>query len=304
MAIPGFQNIMLPLLQHVKNGEEYSLRSVVDSLATYFKLTPEEEKQLLLSGTQPLFYNRVGWARTYLYKAGLLKSERRGYFSITNEGLELLKLNPPQIDAQLLGNYPEFTRFISTTKLKTTKQKDDMQCDNQSQTPEETLENAYQNLNKELADEVLNQIKTGLPSLFEQIVIDLLVKMGYGGNRKDAGEAIGKPRDEGIDGIIKEDKLGLDTIYIQAKRWDNTKIGRSEIQKFAGALQGQKARKGIFITTSSFSKEAQEYVSRIDTKIVLIDGERLAELMIENNVGVNVLANYEVKKIDYDYFTS
>jgi restriction system protein len=303
MTIPDYQTIMLPLLQHIKDKKEYSLREIVDELAAHFKLTTEERNELLPSGTQSLFYNRVGWARTYLSKAGLLKSERRGYFSITNKGLELLKQNPIDINNNLLENYPEFNNFISSSKIKTPKQDEVKENIAQLKTPEEILENAYQNLNKELASELLKQIKDSPSSLFEQIVVDLLVKMGYGGNRKDAGEAIGKPGDEGIDGIIKEDKLGLESIYIQAKRWNDTKISRPEIQKFVGALQGQKARKGIFFTTSSFSKEAYDYVSRIETKIVLIDGNLLADLMIANNVGVSLLANYEVKKIDTDYFT-
>lgn len=303
MTIPDYQTIMLPLLQYIKDEKEYSLREVIDGLATYYQLTTEEKNELLPSGTQSLFYNRVGWARTYLGKAGLLKSERRGYFSITNKGLELLKQNPKEINNNLLEKYPGFNNFKSIRKIKTPKQDEIKENIDQLKTPEEILENAYQNLNKELEIELLKQIKESPSSLFEQIVIDLLVKMGYGGNRKDAGEAIGKPGDEGIDGIIKEDKLGLDTIYIQAKRWYDTKISRPEIQKFVGALQGQKARKGIFITTSSFSKEAYDYVSRIETKIVLIDGNLLANLMITNNVGVSLLANYEVKKIDTDYFT-
>jgi restriction system protein len=302
MTIPDYQTIMLPLLQYIKDGKEYSLREVIDGLVAHFKLTTEERNELLPSGTQSLFYNRVGWARTYLNKAGLLKSERRGYFSITNKGLEVLKQNPSEINNDLLERYPEFADFISYKKEKTIKQDKAKDSFKQLETPEEILENAYQNLNKELASELLKQIKDSPASLFEQIVIDLLVTMGYGGNRKDAGEAIGKPSDEGIDGIIKEDRLGLDTIYIQAKRWVDTTVSRPEIQKFVGALQGQKARKGIFITTSSFSKEAYDYVSRIETKIVLIDGNLLANLMIANNIGVSLLANYEVKKIDTDYF--
>lgn len=169
-------------------------------------------------------------------------------------------------------------------------------------TPEEALESAYQRLRDDLAIELLQQIKSSSPSLFEKLVVELLVKMGYGGSRHDAGKAIGKSGDEGIDGIIKEDRLGLDIIYIQAKRWENT-VGRPDIQKFAGALEGQRARKGIMITTSSFSQDAYDYVSRINSKIVLIDGKRLAQLMIDNNLGVNSLATYDIKRIDSDYFT-
>ena len=232
-------------------------------------------------------------------KAALLESTRRGYFRITVRGQKILEDKPPRIDVNFLDQFAEFREFRA---LKKDKSVDDKLSDfEQANTPGEALERAYQTIKQALANEIIRQIKSSTPSLFEKIVVELLVKMGYGGSRKDAGRAIGRSGDEGIDGIIKEDRLGLDIIYIQAKRWENT-VSRPEIQKFAGALQGQRAKKGIFITTSNFSKEAREYVSRIENKIVLIDGEQLAQFMIDNNVGVNTIANYEIKRIDLDYF--
>ncbi|MEZ6176383.1 MAG: restriction endonuclease [Candidatus Scalinduaceae bacterium] len=252
------------------------------------------------SGQQEIFSNRVGWARTYMKKAGLLDSPKRGYFKITQRGLKVLAQKPPKIDVSFLEQFKEFIEFRDLKRDKSIlKEKSGIETET---TPEEALENAYQNLKDELAGDLLQQIKQSPPSLFEKIVVELLVKMGYGGSRKDAGQAIGKSGDEGIDGIIKEDRLGLDIIYIQAKRWDNT-VGRPEIQKFAGALQGQRARKGIFITTSNFSKEAHDYAAKIDSKIVLIDGEQLTQYMIDNTIGVTPISNYEIKKIDFDYFT-
>ena len=231
-------------------------------------------------------------------KAGLLTSPQRGYLCITERGVDLLKQNPQKIDLELLGQFEEFIAFRTFKREKPPGQKEA----EEERTPEEALESVYQNLRIDLANDLLQQIKASPPSLFENIIIDLLVKMGYGGSRKDAGTAIRKSGDEGIDGIIKEDPLGLDIIYIQAKRWENT-VSRPEIQKFAGALQGKRARKGIFITTSNYSREAQEFASSIDTKIILIDGDQLAQLMIDHNIGVSPSATYETKKIDVDYFT-
>lgn len=291
---------MLPLLRFAGDGTEHSLRDAIEALASEFKLSDEERRELLPSGQQEVFANRVGWARTYMKKAGLLRTTRRGFFQITDRGQSVLAQRPAQIDCKFLDQYPEFRDFRVLRKQPTTN--GETHEEDQTRTPEEALERAYQNLRADLAAELLSQIKQSPPALFERLVVELLVKMGYGGTRKDAGRAIGKSGDEGIDGIIKEDRLGLDIIYIQAKRWDNT-VGRPEIQKFAGALQGQRARKGIFITTSDFSQEAHDYASRIDSKIVLIDGEELAQMLIDHNVGVAPVANYEVKRVDSDYFT-
>ncbi|OEU83318.1 MAG: restriction endonuclease [Desulfobacterales bacterium S5133MH4] len=299
MAIPDFQKIMLPLLKILGDEQEHSIRETVDSLADQFDLSAEERRELLPSGQQALFANRVAWARTHLKQAVLLEPTRRGHFKITKRGLIVLKQNPPNINIKFLDQFEEFTKFRNRKEEKPDKNNEVVHED---KTPEEALEIAYQNLRDDLANDLLQQIKTSPPSLFEKLVVELLVKMGYGGSRKDAGKAIGKSGDEGIDGIIKEDRLGLDIIYIQAKRWENT-VGRPEIQKFAGALQGQRAKKGIFISTSNFSREAHDYASRIDTKIVLIDGEQLTQFMIDYNIGVASVSNYDIKRMDSDYFT-
>jgi restriction system protein len=234
----------------------------------------------------------------------LLETTRRGFYRITNRGKELFKKQPKTINVKFLQRYPEFLEF---QRLKRTKNGDknigDKKCtDNSTTTPLETLESAYENLRSELADELLNKLKKISPSFFERLVVELLVKMGYGGSRKDAGKAIGKSGDGGIDGIIKEDKLGLDVVYIQAKRWDNNSVGRPDVMQFAGALQAQRASKGVFITTSRFTDDARSYVSQIGSKIVLIDGKQLTDLMIEYDLGVSTVSLYPVKKIDSDYF--
>lgn len=298
MTMPDFQMIMLPLLRLAGDKKEHSLREAIDKLADEFKLTEAERRKFLASGKQEVFDNRVGWARTYLKKAGLLKITRWGYFCITNRGIELLKQSPQKIDKGMLYRYPEFKEFVSyrLEKKPIIKKKEEIG------TPEEELENAYQNVSNSLANELLQQIKNTSPSLFERIVVDLIVAMGYGGSHKDAAQAMGRIGDEGIDGIINEDRLGLERIYIQAKRWQNVVVGRPEVQKFAGALQGKHARKGIFITTSDFTRDAQEFAELIDTRIVLIDGNKLVGLMLDYNVGVNTVTAYNVKKIDSDYF--
>jgi restriction system protein len=301
--IPDYQSIMLPLLQFVSDNEEHKFREIIEELAKQFGLTDVERKELLPSGTQPLFDNRVGWANTYLKKFGLIESPKRGTVIITEQGHNILKKKPEIINVRYLKNeLPEFADFLKAkregeeTETETTEESSD-------QTPEETLEAAYQKIRKSLAQDLINRVLTLSPAFFERLVVELLVKMGYGGSIKDAGKAMGKSGDEGIDGTIKEDKLGLDIIYIQAKRWQpGNVIGRPELQKFVGALAGQGAKKGIFITTSSFTKDAKEYVPRNETKIVLIDGEQLAQLMIDYNLGVTSISSYEVKRVDSDYF--
>jgi len=302
MAIPDYQAVMLPLLQFAGDGQEHSLRETIDALAEKFRLTPEERKQLLPSGQQEVFDNRVGWARTYLTKADLLRKTRRSHFAITERGRQVLSEDLPRLDVKYLEKFEEFRAFRALKKTRTDENKKSVQATLDEATPEESLELAYGRLRDTLASELLQQIKAAPPSLFEKLVVELLLKMGYGGSRQDAGQAIGRSGDEGIDGIIKEDRLGLDVIYIQAKRWEAT-VGRPEVQKFAGALQGQRAKKGIMITTSSFSKDARDYASNIENKIVLMDGEQLADLMIDHNLGVSPMASYEVKKIDTDYFS-
>jgi restriction system protein len=300
MAIPDYQTFMLPLLKYAADNQEHSINDAIDFLCKELNITEEERRQLLPSGTQFIVDNRIGWAKTYLSKAKLLELTRRGFFKISQRGLDFLKNNPLDLNVKILMQFDEFKDFRSTRKDK--KEKGDEQDENESTyTPQEALEYGLSKINETLADDLLNKIKQCNPSFFEKLVIDLLVKMGYGGSKQEAAQVIGKSGDEGIDGIIKEDKLGLDVIYVQAKRWENV-IGRPEIQKFVGALAGQKANKGIFITTSSFTKEAEEYSKGLSTKLILIDGKRLTDLMIEYNVGVSVIDTIEIKKIDSDYF--
>jgi restriction system protein len=301
MAIPGFQDIMLPLLRYASDGKEHTPRETVDVLAVEFGLSEDELKEMLPSERAPLFYNRVAWAKTYLKMAGLVVAVRRGFFTISDRGQDVLKQNPERIDIKFLKQFPEFEEARSRKKNKSEGEQDQDEEDDTGRTPEESIEAAHKRIAGDLAIELIDSIKECSPGFFERLVVELIVKMGYGGSRQDAGRAVGKSADGGIDGIIKEDKLGLDNVYIQAKKWENS-VGRPEIQKFAGALQGHRANKGIFITTASFTNGAREYVAGIDNKIVLIDGDELAELMIENNVGVTTIASYEVSKIDSDYF--
>jgi len=293
---------MLPLLGSLADGAEHTLREVEDRLAEHFMLTPAERAELLPSGQQGIFRNRIGWARTYLKKAALLESPKRGACKITARGLKTLASSPSRIDVKFLEQFPEFVEFRIASKPEHTPSATEVAELVQSKTtPEEAIEDAHQDLRAQLATELLTRILGCSPAFFEQLVVELLVKMGYGGSRRDAGERIGQTGDGGIDGIIKEDRLGLDTIFIQAKRWQGS-VGRPEIQKFVGALQGQRAKKGVFITTSSYTAEATDYATRIDTKVVLIDGKQLAGLMIDFDVGVSPAASYVIKRIDSDYF--
>jgi len=301
MAIPDYQTIMLPLLKYLSDVKEHHIRETIDALALQFGLTSEERKELLPSGQQYTFDNRIGWARTYMKKAGLIESTRRGYFKITEKGLKVLDEVPEEINVRFLKKFPEFVEFQTLKREKSEEEKERENAEKDLLTPEESIESSYQRLRQNLAVDLIQQVKNCSPSFFEKLVIDLLISMGYGGTRKDAGEAIGRSSDEGIDGIIKEDRLGLDIVYIQAKKWENS-VSRPEIQKFAGALQGQRAKKGIFITTSTFTKDARDYADKIESKIVLIDGETLARLMIDHNIGVSPIASYMIKKIDNDYF--
>ncbi|MDX1941640.1 MAG: restriction endonuclease [Saprospiraceae bacterium] len=299
--IPDYQSIMLPLLKKISNGKVYKLRQLIDGLSDDFGLTEEEQKELLPSGQQPIFDNRVGWANTYMKKAGLVKSEKRGYLQITDKGKKILTDNPKKIDVKFLRTFPEFIEFSKGKRNETTKAKELKEIETEEQTPEEMLEYAHQKLMNDLSQELIETIKTCSPNFFERLVIDLLLAMGYGGSRIDAGKAIGKSNDGGIDGIIKEDKLGLDIIYVQAKRWENT-VPTREVRDFAGALLAKKAKKGIFITTSDFPNSAIDFVNQIEPKLILIDGRRLGELIIEFDVGVSTQRIYKVKRIDSDYF--
>lgn len=302
MAIPNYQSIMLPLLKYLGDQRERTNEQTLKVLADEFGLTEEERKELLASGQQTVFANRIGWAKVYLKKAGLIESRRRGFHKITQRGTEVLRQNPKALNNQSLMRFPEFVAFIKPKKSRPGligTEKDFVD----DKTPEEYLEYGYQEIRRQLSDEILKRIKECAPDFFENLVVDLLLRMGYGGSRQDAGKSIGRSGDGGIDGIIKEDKLGLDAVYIQAKRWENN-VSRPEVQKFAGALQGERAKKGILITTSDFTKEAEDYIKTIENKIVLINGTQLAELMIDHDIGVTKVASYELKRIDSDYFNS
>jgi restriction system protein len=300
MPIPDYQTLMLPLLRLAGDGGEHLFRDAVDRIGTSLELTDEERSELLPSGTLVLS-SRVGWARAYLKQAGLLASPKRGYFRITESGKALLAQNPAKINNALLDQYETFRSFRVRSKDAGEESTESVVEVLADQTPEDAMARAYQKLRKNVETELLEQVKAASPAFFERLVVDLLVAMGYGGSRQDAGRAVGKSGDGGIDGIIKEDRLGLDLIYIQAKRWDST-VGRPEVQKFAGALQGQRANKGVFITTSSYSREAMDYANVIATKIILIDGDELAALMVDHNVAVTRTGIYEIKRIDTDYF--
>jgi len=296
MAIPDFQTIMLPLLRFCADGKEHANQEALDALATEFGLTNDERKKLLPSGQQRVFDNRVAWARAHMKMALLIENPRRGIFRITGRGKSILEQSPPSIDLKFLRQFSEYVDAREKPKSDAS-----TETAEEAQTPEEQIEQAYETLRENLAGELLQQLKSASPSFFEKVVVDVLVRMGYGGSLKDAGQAIGRSGDEGIDGVINEDRLGLDSIYIQAKRWEGT-VSRPEIQKFAGALQGKRATKGVFITTSDFSEGSRDFASNISSKIILIDGNQLADLMIEYGVGVSTIVTYELKKLDSDFF--
>jgi restriction system protein len=303
MAIPDYQTVMLPLLKIAEAKSPISVKAAIDLISEEFRLTPEERATLLPSGKQEIIVNRVGWARTYMKKAGLLSSPQRGVMAITDRGKQVLAEKPATINVAFLSRFPEFEEFRSVehSKENGTDSKKPVVVAADTSTPEELLEDSYQELKASLLDELLDKVKSCTPQFFERLVVDTIVRMGYGGSRKEAGKAIGQSGDEGIDGIINEDRLGLDVIYLQAKRWEGN-VSRPEIQKFAGALQGKRAKKGIFITTSDFTSEAKDFVKHIDAKIILISGRQLADLMWEHNIGVSSAASYEVKKMDLDFF--
>jgi restriction system protein len=306
MAVPDYQSLMLPLLKIAGDGNEHSKNEAIERLAQQFGLSEDERNELLPKSMQRKFDNRVSWARTYMQKALLLSSSGRSKFRITERGIQVLKDYPPTVNDKFLRQFPEFVAFKTRTdkegKVDENNQTTQELIEKTSQTPQEILEASYQSLRQTLAQELIEHIKNSPPKFFESLVVDLLVAMGYGGSRKDAGQAVGQVGDGGIDGIIKEDKLGLDTIYLQAKRWEGT-VGSPVVQGFVGALIGKKARKGVFITTSNFSQQALNYANGTENlKLILIDGEQLAQLMIDYDVGVTEESRYIVKKVDLDYF--
>lgn len=299
MDIPDFQSIMLPILNCLTSGEVVSNAEVINQISDEFELTAEQRAELLPSGKQTIIKNRIGWAITYLKKAGLLKSPKRAHIQITELGQSVLADNPEKINVRFLKQFESFREFHSVKP----KQTGEVEENNQElpDTPDEQLQQAYKSLNQSLAEEVLENVKQVAPQAFEQLVVDLMIAMGYGGARKEAGQATKLTGDGGIDGIINEDKLGLDSIYLQAKRWENT-VHKPEIDKFIGALTIKGASKGVFITTSCFSKGAIEAVNGLNISVVLVDGKKLAELMVEHNLGVSIKETYQVKTLDSDYF--
>lgn len=300
MPVPTYEALLLPLLQLAGARLASDLPAAEKLLAEQFQLSDEERSARLPSGQQTVLRNRIGWASFYLKNAVLLDKPRRGYFQITERGRGVLADAPESMTKEFLMKFPEFRDFMQPAEGSGTSL--DVVADaGKERTPDETLQIAYQAMRSELAKEVLERLLEASPEFFENVVVELLVAMGYGGSRRDAGERIGKSGDGGIDGIIKEDRLGLDAIYIQAKRWQGC-VGRPEIQKFVGALQGQRARKGVFMTTSGFSAEAVDYVSRVDVKVVLLGGVQIANLMIDHDVGVSAVSTYVVKRLDSDFF--
>lgn len=302
MSIPDYQAFMYPFLELLRDKKEHTLQEAYLYLADYHHLSKEERELLLPSGKQLVFHNRIGWARTYLKNAGLLEIVRRGTFIITQRGLEVLS-NPDinELNQQILLTYEEFRKFKNVQSPSKSEENPQVFEKTHQLTPQEQLEESYQVLENQICEELLEKVKSCSPDFFERLVVELLVGMGYGGSVEEAGKAIGKSGDEGIDGIIKEDVLGLDMIYVQAKRWEGT-VGRPEIQKFTGSLEGQRARKGVFITTSDFTRESREYVEKIEKKIILINGKDLAKYMLKYDIGVSNVTKYTIKKIDFDYF--
>jgi len=277
------------------------MKAVRGPIAEHFVLTDDERKELLPSGTQPRFNNRVAWSKIYLERAGLLTKTRRGHFKISPTGMKLLQKPPEIIDIAFLKQFEGFEDF-RTKSSSTTPDQNKTAAASDSETPEEQLQDAHQKLCEELATQILNQIAEMSPEFFEKLVLDLMLAMGYGGSREEAGSVTNSGADEGIDGIINEDRLGLESIYLQAKRWQHT-VGRPEIHKFVGALHGRRARKGVFLTTSTFTRDALDYVETIETKVVLIDGQTLARLMIKYNVGCTTAQTFAIKRLDSDYFS-
>lgn len=302
MAIPDFQSCMLPLLHAIQDGNKWAMRDVTNVVADHFRLTDEERDEMIPSGNARTIVNRVGWAKAYLKEAGLLASIRRGIIQITDEGRKVLAEKPIRIDMEYLERFPSYVDFrdrkgnrskvISPTEV----------VAEASQTPDDLIVRAYQEMRDALAEELLQQVIEMSDKFFERLVVDLLVSMGYGGSIEDAGKSVGRSGDGGIDGVIKEDKLGLDVIVIQAKRWTANSVGRPELQSFAGSMEAYRANKGVFITTSTYSQPALDYVRQIQRKIVLIDGPALSNLMIDHGIGVSPYRTFELKRLDSDYF--
>jgi restriction system protein len=305
MAIPDFQTIMRPMLAMLADDEDHTVKEVRERLADHFALTQEELEAMLPSGRAKMFANRVGWATTYLYQTKLLERPKRSVYRISPRGHEVLAQNPTRVDLRILAQFDELHEFRAKAPTTGSKPTTDVESEpsGAEHTPEEQIDVAYRLLRSALAAEVLERVKEQSPAFFEQLVLDVLRAMGYGGTQEDAASRLGQSGDEGVDGVIREDELGLDLIYVQAKRWQNP-VGRPEIQKFFGALHGKRASKGVFITTSSFSNEAATFAESVTPRVILVDGKELARLMIDYGVGVTSSRRYDIKRIDLDYFAS
>ena len=301
MAVPDFQSMMLPLLEAIADGAEHPNSAVYELVARQMNVSAEDMQLMHSGGEQTVFYNRVAWGKTYLKKAGLIQSPKRGTIQITESGRTVLTNKPARISIRFLKQFGGVVLRKPSTADEDA-QLEESVSESSVATPEELIEAGCQSLRDELVLEIIEQVKRCSPQFFERLVVKLLVAMGYGGSLEDAGQVLGRSGDGGIDGIIKEDKLGLDVLCIQAKRWEGT-VGRPVVQAFAGSMEGFKARKGVLITTSTFSKDAEDYITRIERKIVLVDGQRMAELMIAHNVGVTITRAYEIKRLDSDFFT-
>ncbi len=301
MPVPDFQTLMLPALRLLGQQSPRTSVEVRHSLAAEFSLTEQDLSELLPSGRQTTFANRVAWAYSYLKQAALIGSPKRGVYEISERGRSILAEDPKRIDIPFLSRFPEFQAFRQPSVEQIPGMPASTPIASQELTPDEQIRAGYKRLRESLGIQLLERVKAVAPAGFEQLVIDVLVGLGYGGSLADAGKVVGGGGDEGIDGIIKEDRLGLDSIYVQAKRWQHT-VGRPEIQRFAGALQGQRARKGIFITTSTFSADAIAYASNSQISIVLIDGRMLVELMMDAHIGVAPSEEIKILKQDEDYF--
>lgn len=301
MAVPDFQTLMLPVLEIFKDSKEHNVEEIRNIISRNFKLSEEDLNQLLPSRTSKLFHNRVAWSIAHLKMADLIKSTKRSFYQITNDGLNILEKKHNRIDLSVLKTITAYSEKRNTWGKNETSDEESDTIEKIVKTPDELIEEGYEKIKFEVSDEIIRTIKSCSPHFFEKLVLDVLIKLGYGGSNIEQAKLLGKSGDDGVDGLINEDKLGLDVIYVQAKRWEG-QVGQPEIQKFAGALQGQRAKKGIFITTSTFSKPALDYVEKIENRIILVDGKKLAELMIDNDVGVSTKKIYAVKKIDSDYF--
>ena len=301
MEIPKYDEMYRAFMDCLADMQVHKSKEVKDILASKYQLSDEDRHALLPSGHQPIFDNRIGWTRTYLKKAGLIDSPARGTYRLTPTGKQVLAENPAVLDNHYLEQFDSFCQFVGSDNSSPAQTSPTASGDS----PQDILDNAYQKINNALYDDLLAEIMKQTPAFFESLVVKLLERMGYGGSIENAGTVVGQSGDEGIDGIIREDKLGFSLIYIQAKRWDLDKtIGRPEIQKFVGALAGQGANKGLFITTAQFTKDSREYANKQHTtKVVLVDGHMLAKLMQEYNLGVSTETTYEIKRIDTDFFS-